>query len=195
MKRQFLSEMMAKGLAETGIEGSFASVSCSTAGDYPSLGLSQWEGPRADALLLSIPGGADFMGMSYSQLEGEHRLEALSALLDSPAGRAAQMAQLSADCERYVEVLERISSLTEPKCIVYAGMWCPTSDAVVCAFLRNRAHRADLNDLDVLHQLFYTEYARAADVMEYEAGYQHRAERTYQFCDTLKWINGLGIRC
>lgn len=185
MKRQFLSEMIAKGLAETGIEGCFSSVSCSTAGDYPSLGLSQWEGPRADALLLSIPGGERFVGESYSKIEAEERLEALSALLEGPAGRAAQMARLSADCGLYVEALSRISKLTEPKCIVYAGMWCPTSEAVVCAFLKNRSARCDLNDLDALHSLFYREYARAADVMEYEAGYQNRADQTYQFCSRL----------
>ncbi len=185
MNRQILSEMIAKGLCETGIEGNFASVSCSTAGDYPSIGVSQWEGARADQLLLSIPGGEFFTGKPYSQLEAECRIGGLTALLDSPRGRTAQLAQLASDCGRYVDALAAISCLNEPRSIVYAGMWCPTSTAVVCAFLGNRSHRADLSDLDVLHHLFYTEYARTADVLAYEAGYQNRALATYAFCSAL----------
>lgn len=185
MNRQILSEIIAKGLCETEIEGNFSSVSCSTAGDYPSLGISQWEGARADQLLFSIPNGVPFAGTPYSFLAAAGRIGDLSALLDSPSGRKAQLGQLTQDCAAYVDALSKIPSITNPQCIVYAGMWCPTSTAVVCAFLGNRAYRADLNDLDALHSLFYTEYARAADVMAYEVGYQNRAFATYAFCQNL----------
>lgn len=179
MTGETLGRLIARGIAETGIEGSFSSVSCSTGGDYPSLGISQWEGSRAEALLLSIPGGKAFTQMSYSMLSAEGRLGGLSELLVSPAGQAAQLRTLRADSVAYGEALRRIPGLTALPCLVYAGMWCPTSLAVVTAFLRNRAGRYDLNDLAAVHQLFFDDYARAADCEEYLTGYQNRADRTY----------------
>lgn len=186
MNGQTLSEWIAKGICETGIEGAYRSVARSTAGDYPSLGISQWEGTRADALLLSIPGGEYFTGKPYSLLFAEHRIGSLMALLDSPAGRLAQQALLAADALSYVDALTRLG-LSEPGPIIYAGMWCPTSIFVVCTFLKRRSHRVNLNDLASIHQIFYEEYARAADVMEYEEGDRNRAERTYE------WVAGLSL--
>ncbi len=179
MSRAVLAGLIARGIAETGIEGNFSSISCSTAGDYPSLGISQWEGARAEALLLSIPGGENYTHMSYSMLGSAGRLGGLAALLASPAGQAAQMEVLRADCAAYAGALGTIPGFTAPAAAVYAGMWCPTSLAVVTAFLTNRTGRYDLNDLTVLHRLFRKDYARAADCEEYLTGYQNRADRTY----------------
>ena len=50
MTKEELARAIAKGIIETGIEGDYGSVSCSTAGDYPSIGVSQWEGERANRL-------------------------------------------------------------------------------------------------------------------------------------------------
>lgn len=179
MNRAVLAGLIARGIAETGIEGNYSSISCSTAGDYPSLGISQWEGPRAEALLLSIPGGENYTQMSYSMLESSGRLGGLAALLASPAGQAAQMEILAADCGTYAAALEGIGGLAAPAAKVYAGMWCPTSLAVVTAFLTNRIGRCDLNDLAMLHRLFRKDYARAAACEDYLEGYQNRADRTY----------------
>ena len=44
MTREEMARYIAQGLIETGIEGGYDAVSCSMAGDYPSLGVSQWEG-------------------------------------------------------------------------------------------------------------------------------------------------------
>lgn len=177
MDEEGLARAVVRGLAETGIEGNFGSVSRSTAGDWPSLGISQWEGDRARALLLSIPGGENFTEMTYSGLLASGRLGGLSALLDSPAGRAAQEEILLADARRYVRTLSEIP-LKNPVCVLYAALWCPTSERVVEIFLRNRADRG-IEDLETLHALFREEYARAADVMEYEEGYRNRADVTY----------------
>ncbi len=72
-----LAKEIAKGLIETGIEGGYGSVSCSTAGDYPSIGCSQWEGGRADELLESIPGGEQYAHRTYSDLEYSGDLDGL----------------------------------------------------------------------------------------------------------------------
>jgi hypothetical protein len=55
--KEELARAIATGIIETGIEGDYGSVSCSTAGDYPSIGVSQWEGERANRLLENISGG------------------------------------------------------------------------------------------------------------------------------------------
>ncbi len=186
MDRQILSELIGRGICETGIEGTYRSVSRSTAGDYPSLGISQWEGARAEHLLLAITGGEYFTGKSHSQLSAEGRIGGLMALLDSPSGRLAQQQLLAADAVSYVDALAG-AGLSDSRCIIYAGMWCPTSTSVVCTFIWNRRHHGNLDDLPFLHMLFREKYAHAADVMEYEAGYRNRAERTYE------WVLGLSL--
>lgn len=180
MTDEQLAQLTARGIAETGIEGTFGSVACSTAGDWPSLGISQWEDIRADALLWRIPGGRDYMGMAYSQITGEGKKEILSALLDSEQGRKVQLSRLAGDCETYITALRQISGLKEAA-LVYAAMWCPTSTYTVVAFLKNRTHRTDLGDLGAVHRLFREEYARAADVEMYAEGYRHRADVTYEY--------------
>lgn len=44
MTNEQLAYEIARGIGQTGVEGHYGSVSCSTAGDYPSMGISQWEG-------------------------------------------------------------------------------------------------------------------------------------------------------
>ena len=61
MKVNELAKAVANTLVNTGVEGGFDAVSCSTAGDYPSIGCSQWEGGRADSLLSYIDGGDYFL--------------------------------------------------------------------------------------------------------------------------------------
>lgn len=184
MTDEDMAAAAALGIAETGIEGAWDSVVCSTGYDRPSLGVSQWEGPRADALLGMIPGGGAYAGRPWSALSGADR-QALAALLGSDAGRAAQLALLTEDTRRYVRLLGEIPALGRPQCVVYSAMWCPTSEAVVCRFLKNRADRCDLGRLEAVHGLFRTEYADAADVREYRAAYEARADRTYQYAAAL----------
>ena len=66
MTNEQLALEIAKGLVATGVEGGYNALSCSTAGDYPSMGCSQWEGinGRGDNLLGYIDGGAGG-SMSY----------------------------------------------------------------------------------------------------------------------------------
>ncbi len=142
MTEEDMAAAAALGITGLGIEGAWDSAVCSTGGDRPSLGVSQWEGERADRLLAAIPGGAAYAGRPWSALTKEDR-QALSALLDSKAGRAAQWALLLEDAGRYV-----------------------------CA-------------LGAVHALFRSAYADAAGVPEYRAGYEARADRTYQYAAGL----------
>lgn len=176
---------IAKGLINTGVEGGYDAVSCSTAGDYPSLGCSQWEGSRGDYLLSWLDGGLKFIGRSYSDIEASGQLEELANLLDSPQGQIAQNQILANDCLN--TYLPSLSVLTNPLCKIYAGIWCPTSHNVVRVFLQNRVNRGyDINELNILYQLFFDEYWIAADVGEYyREGYQNRAINTYNYVTDL----------
>lgn len=129
-----LATEIAKGLINTGIEGGYDSVAKSTAYDYPSIGVSQWEGNRANELLRAIPGGAEYADRTYIDIKASGELPMLKELLRSEAGQQAQLEQLSRDCLQYVEVLQQVPTLDDTRCIIYAGMWCPTSTWVVKRF-------------------------------------------------------------
>lgn len=182
--RKILADEIAKGIIETGVEGPFDTVCRSTAGDYPSLGVSCWEGlgGRGDALLAGIEGASAYIGRSYSDLESCGALVDLAALLASDAGRAAQEKLLASDCLNYVDALRRVPTLDDTRCLIYAGIWCPTSTYVVTRFLRRAWSLYNLRSLKEIRQLFYARYWLAADVGErYRAGYESRAERTYDY--------------
>lgn len=185
MTREELAKAIADGIIAVGVEGDFDSVSCSTAGDYPSIGVSQWEGDRAEDLLSRIPGGDYYSGRPYSDIYYSGDLDGLQELLNSPDGQSAQREKLAEDCLDYVDALWEIPSLDDTRCTIYAGMWCPTSTSVVCRFLFNRQWNYDLRDLDVLCALFKYRYAHAAGCDEYAEGYANRANATYDYCKEL----------
>ena len=195
MTREELAQEIAKGLINTGVEGGFNAVSCSTAGDYPSIGCSQWEGNRADELLANIFGGDKFIGRSYSDIESSGEIWELENILDSPSGQQAQLNQLSQDCLVYVERLQEIIGFNDSRCLIYAGIWCPTSHAVVGKFIERRRDRGfNITSLQTLRDLFFDEYTDAASVGEmYRAGYQNRAERTFQYVAGIDLTSAYGV--
>lgn len=189
-----LAKEIAKGIIATGVEGDFDSVAKSTAYSYPSISVSQWEGNRADELLRAIPGGEEFVGRTYIDIKASGELPMLKELLRSDAGKQAALDQLSRDCLQYVEVLQQVPTLDDTRCIIYAGMWCPTSTYVVKRFLENRFERVNLRSLEVLNKLFKNYYYIAADVGEmYRAGYANRAEATYQYVAGIDLTTTYGV--
>lgn len=182
------AQAIAEGIVCTGIEGPYCAVSCSTAGDYPSIGVSQWEGingGRGDHLLGYIDGGDYYAGRSFSDIESAGELEALSELLDSDQGQAAQNMILASDClDEYLPALMD-TILIDDRCIIYCGMWCPTSHSVVSKFLQRRSERGyDINNLETLRDLFRDEYAIAAgyaDDPRIIKTYYNRANTTYEW--------------
>lgn len=179
--KHLLAKEIADGIIATGIEGRFNSVSCSTAGNYPSMGVSQWEGKRGDNLLSWIDAGRKFIGRSYTDIVDAGELRELQDVLNSPQGQHAQREILASDCLEYAEKLMPL--IADSKCVIYAGIWCPTSTIVVEIFVKNRIRWGyDVNNLDVLRDVFRDQYWKAADVGEkYQQGYANRAESTYQY--------------
>ncbi len=189
-----LAKEIAKGILETGIEGNYDSVAKSTAYDYPSIGASQWEGRRADDLLAMIPGGGEFAHRTYIDIKASGELPMLEELLRSDAGKAAQQELLAHDCLAYVEALQQVPTLDDTRCLIYAGMWCPTSTWVVKHFLTNRYTHWNLRSLESLKNLFKGYYWIAADVGEINrAGYANRAETTYQYVAGIDLTTPYGI--
>ena len=189
-----LAREVAKGIIATGIEGDFDSVAKSTAYAYPSISVSQWEGNRADELLRAIPDGEEFVGRTYIDIKASGELPMLKELLRSDAGKQAALDQLSRDCLQYVEVLQQVPTLDDTRCIIYAGMWCPTSTYVVTRFLENRFERVNLRSLEVLNKLFKNYYYIAADVGEmYRIGYANRADNTYQYVAGIDLTTPYGV--
>ena len=189
-----LAKEIAKGLINTGIEGGYDSVAKSTAYAYPSIGVSQWEGNRADELLRAIPGGEEFVGRTYIDIKASGELPMLKELLRSDAGQQAQLEQLSRDCLQYVEVLQQVPTLDDTRCLIYAGMWCPTSTWVVKRFLANRYMHVDLRSLEALYKLFKNYYWIAADVGEmYRPGYANRARITYEYVAGIDLTTPYGV--
>lgn len=184
---------VALGLIQTGVEAAYNGVSCSTAGDYPSMGVSQWEGPRGDDLLSRIQGAEGFIGMTYSGICDSGNLEMLENLLGSEAGQEAQKNKLAEDCIDYIGTLQSIQTLDDSRCMIYAGMWCPTSLSVVHLFLQHREDRGyDLRSLEVMRDLFRDQYATAAGCEDYAEGYSNRAEATFNYVSELD-LSAYGI--
>ena len=179
--RPLLAEVLADGIIASGVEAGFDSVSCSTAGNYPSMGVSQWEGKRGDNLLSWIDAGRKFMGRSYSNIVNAGELYELKHVLSSPQGQHAQREILAYDCLVYADALMPL--IADSKCVIYAGIWCPTSTMVVEIFVKNRIKWGyDVNNLEVLRNVFRDQYWKAADVgEEYRQGYANRADRTYNY--------------
>lgn len=189
-----LAKEIAKGIIATGIEGGYDSVAKSTAYAYPSIGVSQWEGNRANELLKAIPGGEEFVGRTYIDIKASGELAMLKELLRSEAGQQAQLEQLSRDCLQYVDVLQQVPTLDDTRCIIYAGMWCPTSTWVVKRFLTNRYMHVDLRSLEALYKLFKDYYWIAADVGElYQQGYANRARTTYEYVAGIDLTTPYGV--
>lgn len=186
MTREQLAEEIAKGIINTHIEGDYDTVTCSTAGNYPSIGVSQWEGDRANNLLSWMDGGKLYMNRTYEDLRDSGDLYGLKELLNSEQGRYAQLQVLSHDCLSYVDTLWEVPTLDLARPTIYAGMWCPTSTYVVQQFCMRRAERGyNLRSLEQIYELFREQYAYAAGVSEYQIGYANRAGNTYEYVSNL----------
>lgn len=189
-----LAKEIAKGIINTGIEGPFDTVVKSTAYDYPSIGVSCWEGRRANDLLRNIPGGEEFINRNYINIQASGELPMLKELLASEAGQRAQLDMLAHDCLQYVEALQQVPTLDDTRCLIYAGMWCPTSLWVVKHFLQNRYMNYNLRSLQELNRMFKNHYWIAADVGEmYRAGYANRADITYQYVAGIDLTTPYGV--
>ena len=182
MTNEELAREVARGLVETGVEGGYDAVSCSTAGDYPSIGCSQWEGARADTLLGYVDGGDYYAGRSYSDIEESGELDDLKALISSEQGIEAQLMILAQDAIDYVEAAID-AGLDDSRSIIYCGIWGPTSTHCVYTFIKKSLDKCiDMNDLDACAAAFRDDYWIWADVgRKYRAGYQNRSDNTYLY--------------
>ena len=189
-----LAREIAAGLIATGVESDFSGVSRTTSGgDYISIGVSQWEGARADALLDSIAGGGKFIGRTYSGIVASGDLEELKYLLGTEEGINAQVEMLENDClNMYIPAIKKIPKLDDSRVFIYLGIWCPTSHNSVRAFVTNRSDR-NVRSLGTIRNMFRDEYAYAVGCEDYAVGYANRAENTYQYVAGLDLTTPYGV--
>ena len=189
MTNEELAREIALGIINTGVEGGMDNVCSSTAGDYPCMGVSSWEGinGRGDTLLGYIDGCQKFIGRTYSDIRDSGEKQELRDLLNSEHGQQAQLQILTQDClELYVPFLNEVENLDDTKCFIYAGIWCPTSHYVVRNFLRRRQDIYDIRNLETINDIFRDQYYIAADVGDqYAEGYANRAVNTYDYVSNL----------
>lgn len=178
---------IAKGLVATGVEGPYDTLVISTAGDYPSIGCSCWEGIRADTIFKEL-GLSEYAGRSFSSLSDSDKSK-IKLALGSEKGQQVQWAILSKDTAGYVDEILKTVTVNNIRCLIYLGIWCPTSTYSV---VRHAAKFSSiLDDLDRLNSAFIdapTSYALTTSGLgtQYEDGYRNRGNRTLAYCKALK---------
>ena len=178
---------IAKGLVVTGVEGPYDTLVISTAGDYPSIGCSCWEGARADAIFKEL-GLSDYAGRSFSSLSDADKSK-IKLALGSDKGQQVQWAILSKDTAGYVDEILKTVTVENIRCLIYLGIWCPTS--TYCVVRHAAKFSSCLDDLDKLNSAFIdapTSYALTTSGLgsSFEEGYRNRGNRTLAYCKGLK---------
>ena len=178
---------IAKGLVATGVEGPYDTLVISTAGDYPSIGCSCWEGARADAIFKEL-GLSDYAGRSFSSLSDADKSK-IKLALGSDKGQQVQWAILSKDTAGYVDEILKTVTVENIRCLIYLGIWCPTS--TYCVVRHAAKFSSCLDDLDKLNSAFIdapTSYALTTSGLgsSFEEGYRNRGNRTLAYCKGLK---------
>lgn len=178
---------IAKGLVVTGVEGPYDTLVISTAGDYPSIGCSCWEGARTDAIFKEL-GLSDYAGRSFSSLSDADKSK-IKLALGSDKGQQVQWAILSKDTAGYVDEILKTVTVENIRCLIYLGIWCPTS--TYCVVRHAAKFSSCLDDLDKLNSAFIdapTSYALTTSGLgsSFEEGYRNRGNRTLAYCKGLK---------
>ena len=178
---------IAKGLVATGVEGPYDTLVISTAGDYPSIGCSCWEGARTDAIFKEL-GLSDYAGRSFSSLSDADKSK-IKLALGSDKGQQVQWAILSKDTAGYVDEILKTVTVENIRCLIYLGIWCPTS--TYCVVRHAAKFSSCLDDPDKLNSAFIdapTSYALTTSGLgsSFEEGYRNRGNRTLAYCKGLK---------
>lgn len=178
---------IAKGLVATGVEGPYDTLVRSTAGDYPSIGCSCWEGARAEAIFKEI-GLSEFAGRSFASFSDAEKSK-IKLALGSDKGQQVQWAVLSKDTAGYVDEILKAVTVNNIRCLIYLGIWCPTS--TYCVVRHAAKFSSVLDDLDKLNSAFIdgkTSYALTTSGVgaQLEEGYRNRGNRILAYCKGLK---------
>lgn len=185
MSNQELAREVSKGLIDVNLYGAVDTVQQSYKSTYPVIGVGLWHGDRADELLDMIEGGEQFIDCSVSEMDEDDVLT-LKCILSSESGRRAQMKLLDAQCLNYVTRLKEIVGLRHEVCVIYASMWCPESLVTVVRFLKGIDERYDINNLEVLNDLFAEKFSSytgtSIDPMGKE--YKEKAKLIFDYIQT-----------
>lgn len=193
-----MAKAMAVGLLNTHVEGYYNSFTCSTGGNYPSMGFSQWEGSRGDELLKDL-GLGQYAGKSNDTLIALGADKIIAAALNTEKGHQTQMNKAITDMKNVLSNIRNIlPDLTNTKCALYIGIWSPTTyfGEATCRFLKKRIDPDKINSLEAVHAVFandgYAQWALGYDQSVFNAnhdGYNNRANITYKYCSGINDSN------
>lgn len=78
----------------------------------------------------------------------------------------------------YLDWLEEIPGLQNPRCIIYAGLWCEYSQLLVSNFLtKAQEHGKDINSLQEVYWLFHNDFAAEIIMHDKKEEFEHFSRR------------------
>ena len=153
LSKQEISKCIKNGISSK-IWANYDTVKVSLTNGFPIIGVGCWYGDRADNILNDINDGHKYMDTSYKELHKSDKLNELICLLETNESYLVQDKHLSEDADHCVKRITHHDHLVDPKCIVYAGIWCVPDVESVISFIKTIPEDIDKNNLESLHQYF-----------------------------------------
>jgi hypothetical protein len=151
----------------------------------PVIGIGNWSGSDADDLLNVLKQGHKYMDMSYNQIVDEDELDTFTKFISEDC-KDIQKYTLSKNCDYFVKRLTHKDRLTDPKVIIYCGMWAPLGIGEVVVRLKRLPPYINKNDVKEIHE-FTREHlpSELEGTMFSESDIASRAETIYDYVTSL----------
>ena len=186
MTNEEIIQHIVQGIISLKLDGDYDMVDVSPHTEYPRIGIAGWTLDEADTLLELIPHGFYFEDLPY--LKVMENVKPLKRMLSSVYGRQMQVKYLTQQINTNVEYLKRFGHLTNDYALIYVGIWSITSVSNIYSFLNNYEKNYNINDVDILHQLFIDKY-RLNNYIKFNEKdrklLKKRGEKTFRYVKSL----------
>lgn len=184
ISKKEMAEKIATGIS-SGLWGSYNTVRSSEQNGFPVIGIGCWVGETADRILNDIGNGHKYMDTSYYALSSDDQLNDLICLLQSDESHLIQDKYLKEDTDRYVSRLTHHDHLTNPDCIIYAGLWCAPDTEKVVYFVKGIPEEVDKNDLEQLNDYFINHFSVNSHVVRNSGEIELLGKQFYHYVTSL----------
>jgi hypothetical protein len=179
-----MAEKIANGIS-SGVWGKYNTVGFSRKNGFPVIGVGCWVGDRADRILNDIGNGHKYMDTSYHALSNDDQLNDLECLLQSDESHLVQDKYLKEDTDHCVDRLTHHDHLTNPECIIYAGLWCVPDTEKVVYFVKTIPEEVDKNNLEELNDYFIDNFSVNSHMVMNEGEIEFLGNYFYQYVASL----------
>ena len=180
-----LSDLVYKGIVETKVHGNYDLTRCNLRNGCPVIGIGSWTGSDADDILDVLEDGHKYVDLPYVKFEDSDKLlDEFKSFLKSDKFIEVQKDTLKENCKHFVDTLTHNNRLTDPKTIVYCGMWGPLGISEVIILLRRLPTRIDKNNLEEVHEytMDHIEDLSGAKIL---GDLSERAETIYKYVTSI----------